>query len=218
MKIIIIGCGRVGAQLAHRLFMQGHNLVVVDQDKQAFNNLHPHFVGRTVEGDALNKDVLHRAGIGFADALAAVTNSDALNAVVAHMARSIFGIQNVVVRNYDPEFLGLFNAFNLQVVSSASWGAQRMEEILYSVSLRPVFSAGNGEVEIYEMRISPEWDGRPIKELVPSENCGLVSLTRAGVASVPGLDEPMQVGDLVLISADLAGIQCLRDRLEKAKE
>lgn len=218
MKIIVVGCGRVGAQLAHRLFTQGHSVVVVDDDKHAFNNLRPDFIGRTVEGDALNKDVLHRAGIDFADALAAVTNSDSLNAVVGHVARDVFDIKNVVVRAYDPDFLDLYTAFGLQVVSSTSWGAQRIEEILYGVTLRPVFAAGNGEVEIYEFTVSDEWDGKSIGELLPSENCVIVSLTRAGVASVPDMETLMQAGDLILVSATLEGIKYLRDRLNEAKE
>lgn len=218
MKIIVVGCGRVGAQLAQRLFQEGHNVVVVDVDKQAFNNLHTDFVGRTVEGDALNKDVLHRAGIGYADAVAAVTNSDALNAVVGHMARNFFNITNVVVRAYNPELVNLYAAFDLQVVSSTSWGAQRIEEILYSVSLRPVFAAGNGEVEIYEMSVSKQWDGRALDELLPAKDLVLVSLTRAGKAFVPTRETRMQAGDLVLVSATLEGIKSLRDRLSEAKE
>jgi len=218
MKIIVIGCGRVGSQLAHRLHIDGHSVVVIDRDKQAFNNLRPDFIGRTVEGDALNQDVLNRAGIGYADALACVTNSDSLNAVVGHMAREIFKIKNVVVRAYDPDFMDLYKAFDQQVVSSASWGAQRIEEILYSVSLRPVYAAGNGEVEIYEMSIPEEWDGYKLSELLPSENCVLVSLTRTGVASVPSIEVQVHTGDLLLVSATLEGIKCLRDRLHKAKE
>ena len=86
MNFIVVGCGRVGAELAYHLFASGHQVVVVDSRKEAFNRLHPDFRGRTLEGEGLAESVLERAGIREADGLAAVTNSDTLNAVVAHTA------------------------------------------------------------------------------------------------------------------------------------
>ena len=96
MKFVIIGCGRVGAELSYHLFKSGHQIVVVDVNKQAFNRLHPDFRGRTLEGEGLAENVLERAGIREADGLAAVTNSDALNAVVCHAAREFYDVPVVV--------------------------------------------------------------------------------------------------------------------------
>ena len=104
MNIIVVGCGRVGAELAYRLFQQGHQVTVVDIVAAAFDNLDPSFRGRTVEGDVLAQDVLRRAGIESADGLAAVTSSDTLNAVVGHVARTVYHVPNVVVRNYEPRW------------------------------------------------------------------------------------------------------------------
>jgi len=58
MNFIVIGCGRFGAELAYRLFTNGHQVVVVDANPKAFNRLHPEFRGRTVEGDSLSADTL----------------------------------------------------------------------------------------------------------------------------------------------------------------
>ena len=96
MKFIVVGCGRVGAQLATRLFQQGHQVTVVDIVASAFDNLDPSFRGRTLEGDVLGQDMLRRAGIEGSDGLAAVTSSDTLNAVIAHVARTVFHVPNVV--------------------------------------------------------------------------------------------------------------------------
>ena len=111
MNFIIVGCGRVGAELCHHLFTRGHHVVVVDINKESFNRLHPDFRGRTLEGEGLAEGVLERAGIREADGLAAVTNSDTLNAVVAHAARTIFNVPNVVARNYDPNLRTVIEAF-----------------------------------------------------------------------------------------------------------
>jgi trk system potassium uptake protein TrkA len=102
MNMIVVGCGRLGAELAYRLYQKGHRVTVIDQVMNAFNNLPSDFLGRTIEGEVLNKGVLQRAGIEHADGLAVVTNSDSLNAVVAHIAHSEYNLTNVVVRNYDP--------------------------------------------------------------------------------------------------------------------
>jgi len=117
MNIIVVGCGRVGSALAYQLYKKGHQVTVVDQAASAFDNLPADFHGRMEEGDVLSRDVLHRAGIGQADAL-------------AHVARTAYHVPNVVVRNYNPRWQPLHEAFGLQVVSSASWGVQRMEELL----------------------------------------------------------------------------------------
>jgi trk system potassium uptake protein TrkA len=217
MKAIVVGCGRVGAGLAYRLFQKGHEMVVVDSVPQAFDNLPADFRGRTVEGEALNHDVLRRAGIEAADALAAVTNDDSLNAVVAHVASHSYRVPRVVVRNYDPRRRPLHETFGLQVVSSAAWGAQRLEELLTQSGVRTVFSAGNGEVEIYELVVPRAWHGRRLHELVAEGMCLPVAWTRAGRAALPSRDVCLESGDVVLLSATLDGMAALRDQLPQAR-
>jgi trk system potassium uptake protein TrkA len=97
MYIIIVGCGRVGSELAFRLFQKGHQIVIIDHNMASFQNLHHDFRGRTIEGEALNHDVLMRAGIKQAEGLAVVTNSDTLNAVVGHIGKVAFQVPNVIV-------------------------------------------------------------------------------------------------------------------------
>jgi trk system potassium uptake protein TrkA len=218
MNIVVVGCGRVGAELAHRLYQHGHQVAIVDHVGAAFDNLSPDFRGRTVEGEVMNQDVLRRAGIEQADALAAVTNSDSLNAVIAHLARTLYHVGTVVVRNYDPSWRPMHEAFGLQVVSSTSWGAQRIEAMLYHGELRSVFSAGNGEVEVYELLVPQGWQGRDLAELLAGSQCLPVALTRAGQASLPALDTPLEAGDIVHVSATLEGIDSLRERLEQPEE
>ncbi len=207
MNFIIIGCGRVGAELSYHLFKSGHHVVVVDVNKQAFNRLHPDFRGRTLEGEGLAEAVLERAGIQEADGLAAVTNSDALNAVVCHAAREFYNVPVVVARNYDPSLRSVIEAFNLQTVGSTTWGAQRVEELLINPSEKVVYSAGNGEVEIYEIRIPEAWNGRTLGELIGNiRECRAVALTRAGRSFLPEMDTLLQSGDLLTVSSTFSGI------------
>jgi trk system potassium uptake protein TrkA len=212
MDYIVIGSGRVGAELAYRLYQKGHTVTVVDHTDEAFSNLNPNFRGRTIEGEVLNEDVLRRAGIESASGLAVVTSSDSINAVVGYIARSIFHVPNIVVRNYEPNRRSLIEAFGLQVVASSSWGAQRIEELLEYGEVRTVFSAGNGEVEIYEFSIPAGLVGRTIGELLGTEGCSFVALTRAGQAFIPSRDTALELGDILLVSATDQGILNLRQR------
>jgi trk system potassium uptake protein TrkA len=160
----------------------------------------------------LSQDVLTRAGIEEADGLTAVTNSDSVNAVVGHMAREVYSIANVVVRNYDPRWLPMYEAFGLQVVSSTAWGAQRIEELLYQPLGRAVFSAGNGEVEIYELVAPEAWRGRDVGTLLAGTEAMAVAVTRAGRAMLPTPDLTLDTGDILHVSATLPGIEALRER------
>ena len=219
MNFIIVGCGRVGAELCYHLFNSGHNVVVVDINKESFNRLHPDFRGRTLEGEGLAEGVLERAGIREADGLAAVTNSDTLNAVVAHAARTIYNVPNVVARNYDPNLRPITEAFGLQTVGSTSWGAQRVEELMMNPTQRVVYSAGNGEVEVYEVRIPADWKGRTLGELLhPLEECFPVAISKAGKASLPDLQMELQEGDLLNFSSTFEGMRAMMARLSGKAE
>lgn len=218
MKVIVVGCGRVGSELAYRLFEKGHKVTVIDIHQSAFEHLDAQFRGRTIEGEALNEDVLQRAEIDSADGIAIVTSSDTVNTVVAHIARSIYHVPNIVVRNFDPNWRKLHEAFDLQVVSTSSWGAQRIEELLYHQELRTVFSAGNGEVELYEFTVPEVWQDMQLSELIGSQECTPVAITRSGKAILPNRDEVVKKGDAVVVSATFVGISKLRAKLQSIRE
>lgn len=219
MNFMVIGSGRVGAELALRLFKSGHQVVVVDQNEAAFNRIDPEFRGRTIHGEAMHEDVLERAGIKESHGVAVVTNSDPLNAIIAHVARSVYGVPVVVCRNYDPHLRPMLEVFGVQIISSTSWGAQRTEEVLTGVSSTAVFSAGNGEVEVYELAIPPSWNGRKWGELCTGlEGFLPVALAHAGRAVLPVADTLLQDGDLINVSATFDGIKALRARLGDGTE
>lgn len=209
----------MGAELAYRLYQNAYNVTVIDQSDEAFHNLRPDFHGRMLQGDVLSADMASRANLEQTHALAAMTSSDALNAVVGHVARTVFHIPNVVVRNYEPRFRVLPEAFGLQHVSSSSWGAQRVEELLAPGALRTVFSAGNGEIEIYELLVDERWHGKRLQELAPvSGDCSPVALTRAGRAAMVTPDFQLQAGDILHLSATQTGIESVRRCLVSLKK
>jgi trk system potassium uptake protein TrkA len=212
--IVIVGCGRVGVELALSLSRQGHTLAVMDCNSKAFDRLGPSFSGRTVLGDALDYEGLKRAGIETAHGLAAVTSSDSANIVVARVARDMFKVEHVVARVYDPARGPIYEMLNLPTVASSSWGAQRIEQLLLHPGWRTVFTAGNGEVHVYEISVPDTWKDRPLAELVPSDSALPVALSRAGRAVLPIGETRLQPQDMLLISATAAGAALLRQRLQ----
>lgn len=212
MKIIVVGCGRVGVELALSL-QAGHLVTVIDSDPRAFDRLGLHYSGRTVRGEALDRDVLLRAGIETADALAAVTASDNVNVIVASVARKIYHIQRVVTRVYSPRRRPIYEKLNVQTVASSSWGAHRIEQLLVHPGLQSLFAAGNGEVQVYEMPIPDEWSGRKVADLVPVGTALPVALARGGRGLLPGADTLFETDDVLQVSATDAGIKILRERV-----
>ncbi len=213
MTYIVVGCGRVGADLADRLSQRGFEVSIIDQEPTAFLSLSPDFKGRTLEGDALDRHLLERAGIREAEAFAAVTDSDALNAVVGHVAKAAYQVAHVVVGNFDPKHRPLFEAFGLQTVSAGTWGAQRIEELMVHSGPQVVYEAGNGEIGVYELKIPASWDGRSLQDLLAGSQSLPVAVTRAGRAELPGEATRLQAGDVVHVSATLDGVQAVEARL-----
>ena len=218
MNVIVVGCGRVGSELAYNLYKRGHKVVVLDRDADAFKNLPADFRGRTLAGEVLSKELLLRAGIETADALATVTPVDSVNSVIADAARIVWGVRNIVVRDYEPSKRGLHEAFGYQLVSPSVWGAQRIEEMLGGGALRTVFSAGNGEVEVYEFTVPTAWNGKHLTEVLYNAHCQPVSVSRAGRAMLPSPSLPLQTGDVIHVGATQEGIEGLRKRLSEISE
>ena len=214
MKVIIVGCGQVGSSLAYQLYRKRHQVTVIDADGSAFDNLPVDFQGRTIEGDVLTRNVLHRAEIEVADALAAVTSSDSLNALIAHIARTEYRVARVVARNYNPRLLPLQEAFGIPVIGPALWGAQRIEELLSNDPLRAL-SLVNGKTNfpVYQLEVPESWRGRSLRELLPEDRSKTLTLIRAG-QPVPISDmQTLETGDLIYLSAGQEEIETLRRQL-----
>ncbi len=116
MKVVILGCSRVGATLATQLDAAGHTVAIVDNSSDAFQRLKPKFRGEKVVGNGVDEEVLRRAGIESADAFIAVTNGDNRNIMASQIAKEIFAVKKVVCRIYDPLRQQTFNELGLEAI------------------------------------------------------------------------------------------------------
>ena len=132
MKIVIMGCGRVGAQLAGLLDTDGHSVTILDTDAASFRRLPPTFKGTALVGNGLDQEALKRAGVEEADAFVAVTQGDNRNAMAAQVAKYIFNVPKVVCRIYDPLRQELYSTLGLETLGPTTIFAQMLKEQLES--------------------------------------------------------------------------------------
>ena len=133
MNVIIMGCGRVGAQLASVLDAEKHNVTILDIDAHSFRRLPPTFGGTALLGDGTDEEMLRKAGIEKADAFVAVTQGDNRNVMAAQMAKHIFNVPKVVCRIYDPLRKDIYETLGLEAISPTTVFAQLLKEKLLTM-------------------------------------------------------------------------------------
>ncbi len=120
MKIVIIGCGRVGSRLALRLERGGHQVTVVDSTREAFARLGGAFSGVTIQGSGMDLEVLKRAGCQGADIVFALAAGDNRNLMIAQMARHQLGVERAVARLHDPVRAAKFREMGVQTLCTTT--------------------------------------------------------------------------------------------------
>lgn len=197
MRVIIVGCGRVGAGLSATLVGRGHAVAVVDSDPAAFRRLGTSFKGQAIPGVGFDRDVLIQAGIERADGLAAVTGSDEANVVIAQAARRVFRVPRVVARVYDPGKAEIYRRLGIPTLSPVEWGINRLAELLCYSWLDAVMSLGQGEVDLVEAGVPALLVGRAVNELTVPGEIQVAAISRVGKAFLPTQGTTFQAGDVV---------------------
>jgi trk system potassium uptake protein len=209
MRIVVVGCGRVGAALARRLALDRHDVRVIDGVPGAFDRLGGAFSGQRVVGMALDRDVLAGAGVEHADALAAVTGSDEINAVVGRAASQRFGVPRVVARMHDPSAAEVYRRLGVHAVTPVVWEVGRLAELLVLVDLITVTALGSGEVEVIEAVVPSLLDGAEVRELEVPGQIRAAALTRVGRTLVPDSQTRLRTGDVIALVVAGGGVERL---------
>ena len=131
--IIIVGCGRLGANLANTLSDNNGNVLIMDTSKEAFRRLSSDFGGLSLVGSGTDLDDLHTARIEKADAVIAVTNDDNINIMVAQLARELFHVERVIARLYDPERESVYQQLGIDTICPAILSAKEVDKLLEQV-------------------------------------------------------------------------------------
>ena len=212
MHVVVVGCGRVGSSLAQNLLAGGHTVAIIDRRSEAFRRLPADFAGTTIQGIGFDRDRLIEAGIERAGALAAVTNGDNSNVLVARVARETFGVDRVVARIYDPRRAQIYQRLGLATVATVTWTTDQVMRRMLPDPTDAEWTEPTGNVCVIERQVTRPWIGKPLSDLEEAAGVRVVGVGRLGSALVPSDNTVAQEGDLLYISAPTQRVDAF-DRL-----
>jgi trk system potassium uptake protein TrkA len=219
VHVVVVGCGRVGSGLAGELENQGHTVAVIDRRPQAFRRLPEGFAGKAIVGVGFDRARLEEAGIEQADALAAVTNGDNSNIIVARVAREAFGVERVVARIYDARRAAIYERLGIPTVATVQWATERvLRRILPDTSTGVEWIDPSAKICLIERMVPSHWAGHPLASLELDGVSRLAGLTRLGQASLPDPSLIAQEGDVVWVTTAGDQLDTFDEHLAKTPE
>ena len=206
MHVIVVGCGRVGSEVALNLASTEHDVIVIDRRSESFRRLGDNFKGTTMVGVGFDRDVLTEAGITPDCAVAAVTSGDNSNILIARVARETFGVKHVVARIYDPRRASIYERLGIATVASVTWTSARVLRHLLASDSTPDWIDPSARFTIVERRVPAAAAGRTVADIEASTAGRVAVLGRFGEASIPPSGTLLQEDDVlhVVIPADSA--------------
>jgi trk system potassium uptake protein TrkA len=217
MHVVVVGCGRVGSELASTLQSTGHSVSVIDKNPNAFRRLGSDFEGETVVGYGFDRATLEAAGIDKAEALAAVTSGDNSNIVTARVARENFGIEKVVARIYDTRRAAIFQKLGIPTVATVAWTTDQVLRRLLPSEHHSEWVDATGTVALVELAVPSSLAGTKLAALNNPGKWWLTTVSRLGAARVTTDTLVLQEGDIAHFVVEVAAIPELRDRMAAGK-
>ena len=206
MHVVIVGCGRVGSTLGRELVAVGHTVAVVDRKSEAFSRLGESFSGQKIAGIGFDRDILIEAGIEKAGALAAVTNGDNSNILIARVAREEFGIERVVARIYDPKRAEIYERLGIATVATVKWTSERILRRILPELPAVEWTDPSAKVVLVERELPKTLVGTRVLSL-DSATTRIVSIRRLGAAIVPVADTVVQEGDVAYVAVEVKSLE-----------
>jgi trk system potassium uptake protein TrkA len=218
VRVIIMGCGRVGILLTQELSKAGHEVAVIDKNPAAFDRLPPGFDARTIVGLGFDRDVLEEAGVKDADAFLAVSNGDNSNIVSARVARENYHVPHVIARIYDPMRADIYERLNIPTVSTTRWGVKQIVLMLTHPreEIKETLAAG----DLFRMRVQvpSHLVGKPVSSLEIPGRILVAGVDRGGTGFLPVPSSTFQQGDYVAVIVQKDALETLDELLQPAAE
>ena len=197
MHCVIMGCGRVGAELTVQLSKAGHSVAIVDKRKEAFDRLPPGFDARTIVGIGFDREILEQAGIKEADAFIAVSNGDNSNIVSARVAREHYHVDKVIARIYDPRRAEIYERLNIPTIATVRWAAKQVQYLLFHGKETMRDSLAGGSLLHLQIEIPDHFMGKKISSVTSDGEVEVIGVDRGGAGFIPKDDSTFQEGDVV---------------------
>ncbi|HEY6678742.1 MAG TPA: TrkA family potassium uptake protein [Actinomycetota bacterium] len=218
MRVIIVGCGRVGSELTIQLAKAGHDVTILDKRPSAFDRLPPGFEARTMVGLGFDRELLVEAGVKEADAFISVTNGDNSNIVSARVAREYFHVPNVIARIYDPRRAEIYERLNIPTVATTTWGVKQILLMLSHARDEIKESLAGGDLFRMRLEVPRHLIGKPVRSLNVEGKILVAGVDRGGHGFIPVGSSAFQEGDVVHVILDKDAVDLLDEMLAPGSE
>jgi trk system potassium uptake protein TrkA len=211
MYIIIVGCGRVGSELAKLLSSEGHDVVVIDKSPSSFERLGDTFNGLTLLGNGFDLNLLKQAGIEKSDAFCAVTNGDNTNLISAQVAKKIFKVTKVIARVYDPQRAHIYAALGLDIISGTMLFAAMLRDKIIE-SRFSSYLIETKDLGVIEIEAKKDLIGKTIQDInIPGEFL-VVALKRLEGVSIPQPSTVLKEKDTLMAAMRVASLKKIKEK------
>ena len=214
MRVIIMGCGRVGSELASQLLEGDHEVTVVDKDAEAFFRYPPGDGARTVVGLGFDRDVLEEAGIKEADGFVAVSSGDNSNIVSARVALELYHVPRVIARIYDPRRAEIYERLNIPTVATTKWGVKQIQLMLFHDRQEIREAIGGGDLLRMRVPVPEHLVGTKADALNVDGRILIAGVSRGGGGFIPTSDSTLQDGDYLVVMLTKDGVESWDAQME----
>ncbi len=212
MYVIIVGCGRVGSELAKLLSSEGHDVVIIDKSQASFDRLGESFNGVTLVGNGFDLALLKQAGIEKADSFCAVTNGDNTNLISAQVAKKIFNVPKVIARVYDPARAHIYAALGLDILSGTILFAAMIRDKIIE-SRFSSYLIESKELGIIEIEVKDELTGKHIHNINIPQELIIVAIRRLHEVIIPEAHTVLKEKDILMGVVKVANLENIKERL-----
>lgn len=212
MYVIIVGCGRVGSELAKLLSGEGHNVVVIDKNRASFDRLGGTFNGLTMVGNGFDLELLKQVGVEKADAFCAVTNGDNTNLISAQVAKRIFKVSKVLARVYDPQRAHIYAALGLDIISGTMLFASMLRDKIIE-SRFSSYLIETKDLGVIEIEVKGKLTGKSVLELnIPGELI-VAAIKRLKAVIIPDPHTVLKDKDTLMAVVKVASLEKIKTLL-----
>jgi len=211
MYVIIVGCGRVGSQLAKLLSNEGHDVVVIDRSQGSFERLGGTFNGLTLVGNGFNLSLLKQAGIEKADAFCALTNGDNTNLISAQVAKKIFKVPKVIARVYDPQRAHIYTALGLDIISGTILFAAMLRDKIIE-SRFSSYLIESKDLGVLEIEVKTTLTGKTIQDINVAEEFIVVAIRRLDGVIIPQPQTVLKPKDILMGVVKVASLGKIKEK------
>jgi len=213
MHVIIVGCGRVGAELAKLLSNEGHNVIIVDKSQDSFDRLGDTFNGLTMAGNGFDLELLKQVGIEKADAFCAVTNGDNTNLISAQVAKKIFKVPKVIARVYDPQRAHIYAALGLDIISGTTLFASMLRDKIIE-SRFSSYLIESKDLGVFEIEVKGDLIGKTTLDINIPQEFMIVAIRRLSGVIIPENSTIFKPKDVLMAIIKVTSLDKVKEKFK----